>query len=139
MKKLLLSVFILAIVLVPAGAALAAGTFDSSNAIGSGLIQVEDGLDENLGNNPLIETITSIIKIALGLLGLVAVVIILIGGFRWMTAAGREDQIDSAKQTIFAGIIGLAIIMSAWALATFVIGSLSQATGSGQVDGYTAG
>ena len=96
-----------------------------------GLSNVETGLGGTLGNEPLVQTIASIINIALGLLGIVAVVIILIGGFRWMTAAGREDQIDGAKKTIFAGIIGLAIIMSAWAIATFVITSLAGATNSG--------
>lgn len=101
-----------------------------------GLSNVETGLGGNLGNRPLIDTIAGIINIGLGLLGIVAVVIILIGGFRWMTAAGREDQIDGAKKTIYAGIIGLAIIMSSWALATFVITSLSGATNSGDVSSF---
>ena len=101
-----------------------------------GLGNVDRGLGTSLGNRPLIDTISSIINIALGLLGIVAVVIILIGGFRWMTAAGREDQIDGAKKTIFAGIIGLAIILSSWAIATFVITSLSGATGSGNVSSF---
>lgn len=130
MKKLLTGLFIAAFVLAPTSGVLAteADTF--------GLNKVDTGLGGTLGLNDdgLIGTITDVINIALGLLGIVAVVIILIGGFRWMTAAGREDQIDSAKQTIFAGIIGLAIILSSWALATFVIGSLSEATGSGNVD-----
>lgn len=103
-----------------------------------GLGNVQTGLGGSLGNGGLIQTIAQIINVALGLLGIVAVVIILIGGFRWMTAAGREDQIDGAKKTIFAGIIGLAIILSAWAIATFVITSLSSATGSGNVSGFTS-
>lgn len=92
-----------------------------------GLTQVGEGVENTLGDAELIPAITSIINIALGLLGIIAVVIILIGGFRWMTAAGREEQVDSAKKTIFAGIIGLAIILSSWALATFVIESLGNA------------
>lgn len=92
-----------------------------------GLREVGTGVEDTLGDTELIPAITNIINIALGLLGIIAVVIILIGGFRWMTAAGREDQVDSAKKTIFAGIIGLAIILSSWALATFVIDSLAGA------------
>ena len=62
------------------------------------------------------------------LLGIVAVVIILIGGFKWMTAGGNEDQTGEAKGWIFSGVIGLAIILSAYALATYVINSLVTAT-----------
>ena len=82
-----------------------------------------------LGNNDIRATIASIIKVAMGLLGIVAVVIILIGGFTWMTAGGNEEKVGEAKKWIFAGIIGLAIILSAYALATFVINSLVTATG----------
>lgn len=120
-----------ALLLAPAAAFAGAGS-SASNTTDFGLSNIQRG-GLALGNQPLITTITQIINVALGLLGIVAVVIILIGGFRWMTAAGREDQIDGAKKTIFAGIIGLAIILSAWAIATFVISSLSTATGSGDV------
>lgn len=82
-----------------------------------------------LGTSDIRETIASIIKVAMGLLGIVAVVIILIGGFTWMTAGGNEEKVGEAKKWIFAGVIGLAIILSAYALATFVINSLTAATG----------
>ncbi len=94
---------------------------------------VANGLSGSLGNESLIKTATRIINVALGLLGVIAVVIILIGGFKWMTAGGNEDKVAEARKMIFAGIIGLAIILSAWAIAKFVIQSLSQATGSGTV------
>jgi len=73
-------------------------------------------------------TIAHIIKVAMGLLGIVAVVIILIGGFTWMTAGGNTEKVDQAKSWIFAGIIGLAIILSAYAIASFVITQLVTAT-----------
>ena len=81
-----------------------------------------------LGNRDIRETIASIINVALGLLGIVAVVIILSGGFQWMTAGGDQGKVDSARKLIFSGIIGLAIILSAWAIADFVINSLVGAT-----------
>jgi len=87
----------------------------------------------NLGTAGLIETVTQIINVGLGLLGIVAVVIILWGGFKWMTAGGNEEQVSQARQIIFQGIIGLAIILSAWAITQFVISSLSQATGTGNL------
>ena len=84
-----------------------------------------------LGTNPFEETIAEIINVALSLLGIVAVVIILIGGFKWMTSGGDETKVGDARKFIFAGVIGLAIIMSSWALATFVLTKLAGATDTG--------
>lgn len=81
-----------------------------------------------LGEADLIDTIASIIRIALGFLGVIAVVIILLGGFKWMTAGGNDDKVKEAKKLIFSGIIGLVIIISAYAIATFVIDSIIDAT-----------
>ena len=64
----------------------------------------------------------------MGLLGIVAVVIVLIGGFTWMTAGGNDEKVGEAKKWIFAGVIGLAIILSAYAIANFVIQNLVTAT-----------
>lgn len=62
-----------------------------------------------------------IVKYLMTFLGIIAVVVILIGGFKWMTAAGNEDQVSQAKKMIIAGAIGLVVILSAFAIVTFVI------------------
>lgn len=84
--------------------------------------------DIGLGTKDVRTTISSIIRVAMGMLGIVAVVIILIGGFTWMTAGGNDDKVGEAKKWIFSGVIGLAIILSAYALASFVINQLVSAT-----------
>ncbi len=84
-----------------------------------------------LGDANLVDTIAQIIRIALGFLGIIAVVIILLGGFKWMTAGGNDDKVKSAKKLIFSGIIGLVIIISAYAIAAFVIDSILNATSGG--------
>lgn len=86
-----------------------------------------------LGGADIRTTIASIIRTAMGLLGIVAVVIILIGGFTWMTAGGNDDKVGEAKKWIIAGVIGLAIILSAYALSSFVINNLISATTSPDV------
>ena len=118
-------VFAFSLVVAPAVFAAPVDTF--------GLNPVKTGLDDSLGSQSIQTTIASIINVALSLLGIVAVVIILMGGFKWMTAGGSEEKTGEAKKIIFSGVIGLAIIMSAWALATFVINQLSIATDSGDV------
>ena len=49
-----------------------------------------------------------------------------------MISGGNEDKVGEAKGLIISGIIGLAIILSAWAITKFVIGSLVTATQSTQ-------
>jgi len=86
--------------------------------------------DANLAltNSDPRETAVRIINTALGFLGLIAVVIVLYGGFMWMTAAGNEERISKAKQILTAGIIGLVIIAMAWAIASYVVGAIMDAT-----------
>lgn len=74
--------------------------------------------------------IGNIVYIILSFLGIVAVLIILLGGFKWMTAAGDDSKVEKAKKLIYSGIIGLVIIFAAFAIAVFVLNSLSSATGS---------
>lgn len=88
--------------------------------------EVESSL--GLGTQDVRVTIASIINVFMGLLGIIAVVIILYGGFIWMTAAGNEERVEKARQMIVSGVIGLAIILSAYAIARFVITSLVTAT-----------
>lgn len=82
-----------------------------------------------LGTADLESTVIKIVQWALGFLGLVAVIMILIGGFQWMTAGGNEEKVAESKKLIIAGIIGLAIIFGAYAIASFVIQQLATATG----------
>ncbi|HDQ22384.1 MAG TPA: hypothetical protein ENN28_00220 [Candidatus Uhrbacteria bacterium] len=84
--------------------------------------------ETGLGTKDIRETIASIINVAMGLLGIVAVVIILLGGFKWMTAAGNEEKVGEAKKLLVAGIIGLVIILTSYAIATFVVSSILNAT-----------
>jgi len=81
-----------------------------------------------LGGGDVRETAANIINVALGFLGIIAVVVVLIGGFKWMIAGGDESKTKEARGWIVSGIIGLAIILSGWAITNFVIGQLVEAT-----------
>ena len=94
-----------------------------------GLNPIGNQVQGKLGNQDLRETAANLINVLLGLLGLIAVVIVLAGGFKWMTSGGSEEKTGEAKKMIGAGVIGLAIILSAWAISLFVINQLSSATG----------
>lgn len=107
-----------------------------------GTSEVDAGLGGSLAGGDPREMVGRIINIALGLLGVVALGLITYAGFIWMTSNGNEEQIAKAKKTLTSAAIGLAIILSAWAITTFVLNQLGGATqgGSGSsicVDGST--
>lgn len=82
-----------------------------------------------LGNQDPRETAGNVIAVLMGFLGIIAVVIILLGGFKWMTAGGDESKVEEAKKLMTAGVIGLAIVLASWGITIFVLDSLLNATG----------
>ncbi len=90
-----------------------------------GLNEVNNGLNNSLSKTDPRTVIARIINVALGFLGIIAVVIILLGGFKWMTAAGNEEKTEEAKKLLGAGVIGLIIILMSWALANYLITALN--------------
>ncbi len=68
--------------------------------------------------------ISSVINVIIGLLGVIFVVLIIYAGFNWMTAAGDEGKIETAKKTLTRAIIGLIIIAGSYAIWNFVFNAL---------------
>lgn len=118
----------IALLSVSTASATAPATFTTDDYFGGATTDFAGSA--GLGEADLVSSIANIIRIALGFLGIIAVVIILLGGFKWMTAGGNDDKLKKAKQLIFAGLIGLVIILSAYAIASFVISSITSATTS---------
>ncbi len=96
-------------------------------ASAQGNFGLED-LNTNLGSRDLKGTISQLINVVLGFLGIIAVLIILLGGFKWMTSQGSSDKVDEAKKLIGAGIVGLIIILASYAIAQFVLTNVYNAT-----------
>lgn len=65
--------------------------------------------------------LVNIVRFFLAFVGLIAVVMMIYGGFLWMTSAGSSDRVERAKKTIISATIGLIITLSAFAIVTFVI------------------
>lgn len=72
----------------------------------------------------LYSQVGNVIRIILSFVGLIAIILVIYGGFLWMTSAGNDDQINTARKTIIAAMIGLIIIISSWAITTLVINIL---------------
>ncbi len=80
------------------------------------------------GNLP--QKVGAIVKIFLTILGIIAILFVLYAGFKWMTAAGNEDQVTEAKNTLKNGLAGLFIILLAYSITAFVITKFGGATGT---------
>ncbi len=146
LKKIILSFSILIFSATPVGASADAPSGDapkansaSANTPKNGVVQ----LRENLGNfgkqtglgakddDDLKGKIASIINIVLGFLGIVALVMIIFAGFKWMTAGGNEETVKEARGNIKNAVIGVAVVFMSFIVVNFVVLQLSDATGSG--------
>jgi membrane-anchored glycerophosphoryl diester phosphodiesterase (GDPDase) len=95
------------------------------------LFSVQDvGSIVGLPSKNLKDVTVNVISWVLGMLALLAVVFIIYAGFVWMTAAGNEEKIERAKKIISSAVIGLVIVILAWAIVIFVAGTTSNVTRS---------
>jgi len=68
--------------------------------------------------------IATIITAALSFLGVIFLILMIYGGFMWMTASGNDEQVKKSVQLITAAIIGLIIVVSAYAISFFVMSKM---------------
>jgi hypothetical protein len=66
------------------------------------------------------EIVGNVIKLALGTIVLIFFVLIVYAGFRWMTAGGKDEDVAAAKKLIGNAMIGVAVILFAYAITYFV-------------------
>jgi hypothetical protein len=78
--------------------------------------------------------IARIIRIFLGLTGLILAVLVVYAGFLYMTAQGVPAQIEKAKAIIKNAVIGLVIIFSSYAITTWILNALLQAAFTGNTE-----
>jgi len=91
-------------------------------------IRSELGTTFGLGTADLEQTVITIVQWALGLLALVAVVIIIWAGFIWITAGGNDEKLEKSKKMITAAVVGLIVVLLAWAIVIFVVGATTNTT-----------
>jgi len=68
--------------------------------------------------------ITKVIKAVLGLVGVLALVMFIIGGLTWMTSGGSAERVKKGKDTVVWAVLGLALIFFSYAVINFVLNVL---------------
>jgi hypothetical protein len=76
--------------------------------------------------NSLIATIINLLSV---IIGVVAVIMIMVGGFRYVTSGGSQEAVGKAKTTILYAVVGLVIVALAQIIVQFVLHKTRQATG----------
>ena len=127
-KKIIIFLFILSFVAILGNTVLAQVDTGISTAAGIGLGDTD----------PRIVT-ANVIRVFLGFLGLIALILILYAGFLWTTSAGDAGKIDKAKKILVSAVIGLLIILSSFAIASFILSKLLSSTGAGGTGGTGGG
>ena len=96
------------------------------------IARADKKLDEAVKGTPLESRaeiyiyLGSFIQYVLGTLGIVLIILIIYGGFTWMTANGDSAKIDKAKGILLASIIGLIITLAAYVITFTVVTDLQQ-------------
>lgn len=97
----------------------------------SGGADAARGVDQPIdlfGANGMFSTITNVL---LFIIGAIAVIMIVIGGMRYVLSGGDSNQITAAKNTILYAIIGIVVAILAFAAVNFVIDSFAPGGGGG--------
>ena len=90
----------------------------TTTEISEGVESVSQG---NTSGTDLEDIIRIVINAILFLIGIVAVIMIIISGFRYIMAQGDTGQVTTAKNTLLYSIIGLVIAIAAFAIVNFVL------------------
>lgn len=125
--------FKLAIIMLVVCGALGSFAVPAMAGVEADITKNMENLSTSMGQDPnaavpLEESIGRVIKLALGFVGVVIVVIMIYAGFLWMTAGGNEDQVKKAKAWMINAVIGLVIVLTAYAISTFAVNTIIDAT-----------
>ena len=115
--SLLLSLFIF----TPGQPALAS----VKDQVQGGVNDASGGSSDSTPGKTLDDTIAEVINILSSAVGIVAVIMIIVGGFRYITSGGNDASVTSAKNTILYAIIGLVVVALAQVIVRFTLSKLT--------------
>jgi cytochrome bd-type quinol oxidase subunit 2 len=127
-KQIITSFAALAMLVLPSLAVTPAFAVDISNNLCSGTnVDISGGTatgcDPNdAGNSDSLNTLlTNAVNIFSAIVGVIAVIMIIVGGLRYITSGGDQNKVASAKNTLMYAIIGLIVVALAQLIVHFVL------------------
>lgn len=118
MKKILILILFIGFLFVNVVPSLAAYNFEDQSGLKT-TASKDTGAGYDTSKINLPEKIGKIISIVLSFLGVIFLLLMIYAGYMWMTARGNEDQITKAKTLIKNAIIGLIVVLAAYAVTVF--------------------
>lgn len=127
LKSMFLTLAASSSLLVPALAAPVAVYAQIGSAVCDGANNAVEGstdadCTEESGTGSITSIVQTIVNIFSIIIGAVAVIMIIYGGFRYITSGGDSNGVTAAKNTILYAVVGLIIVVLAQILVRFVIG-----------------
>ncbi len=119
------------------GAAIVSGltTLAVTGSTAMAVSSAQNGLTESVnkdnqtadlfGDNSLFETVVNLL---LFLVGAISVIMLIIGGIRYILSAGDQQKVTDAKNTIMYAVIGIVLAVLAWAIVNFLLSWLYTGT-----------
>ncbi|HAZ29017.1 MAG TPA: hypothetical protein DCY48_04580 [Candidatus Magasanikbacteria bacterium] len=103
--------------------------------IGTDLIKSaanEAGYGENTDEFTFASTLGLVIKALFSFIGIIFLSLMVYAGYLWMTARGKEDQVEKAQEIIRTSIIGLIIAVGAYSITSFIVPRILEKVVEGQ-------
>lgn len=95
---------------------------DDTTSIQAGV----DCIGGNIDNNTDLQSvITSVVNTLLFVIGIISVIMLIVGGIRYVVSGGNQSQVEGARNTILYAIVGLVIAFVAWGVVNFVVKALT--------------
>jgi hypothetical protein len=105
-----------------AAAAACTDGIDGGLAGGAGCAKTEDQQADLFGDNGVFKIVTNVL---LFIIGAISVIMLIIGGIRYVVSGGDSAAVTSAKNTILYAVVGIVVAVLAYALVNFVITSFA--------------
>lgn len=110
--------------LVGIGALVPVGNAAAANNVGGLSNGVNNAKTNDMANGDLSNIVSTVTNVFMWVVGVISVIMMIYGGFQYVTSSGDQTKVTKAKNTILYGVVGLAIAILAGAIVSFVINNV---------------
>jgi len=90
-------------------------------------------LENPIGTTDITQIFGNLIKVSLGILGSLALLVFIYGGFVWLTSAGSSDKVQKGTTAMVWAVMGIVVIFASYAIINVILQGLGVSTASAVV------